>query len=158
MLFTKITKLTIQYFLLKSFRICINQIVIKRFRSISSLKLEIDPFNNYITICGENNAGKTNTLRAINLFFNEESYKPNVDAPYHKYEGSRGGAVFPEITIKFVVNDTHYYTIQKRFDINGIKSVKTTKQEISTRRKENLEEDKTRNFLNKIAFFYLTSR
>ena len=40
------------------------------FRSILNLKLCIESEPNLISICGENNVGKTNTLRAINLFFN----------------------------------------------------------------------------------------
>lgn len=38
------------------------------FRSILNLKLCIESEPNLISICGENNVGKTNTLRAINLF------------------------------------------------------------------------------------------
>jgi len=47
----------------------IKKVHIKRFRSIMDLKLEINQDNNFISICGENNAGKTNTFRAINILF-----------------------------------------------------------------------------------------
>jgi predicted ATP-dependent endonuclease of OLD family len=41
----------------------IKTIQIERYRSILNLKLEFNQNNNFITICGENNTGKTNTLR-----------------------------------------------------------------------------------------------
>ena len=77
----------------------INKIHIKRYRSILDLELTIDTTNNFITICGENNTGKTNSLKAIDLFFNPNKYVPEQDVPHHKLEGSRGGATCPEISI-----------------------------------------------------------
>ena len=48
----------------------IEKVEIERFRSIlKKLELNIDISYNLISICGQNNVGKTNTLRAINLFF-----------------------------------------------------------------------------------------
>ena len=43
--------------------------------------LPIDPSYNQIAFCGKNNVGKTNTLRAINLFFHPESYQMSEDMP-----------------------------------------------------------------------------
>lgn len=40
---------------------------VKNFRSLLDITLNIDN-NNINTICGENNIGKTNFLRALNLF------------------------------------------------------------------------------------------
>ena len=57
----------------------LKRIDIKRFRSINDLKLEIDLDNNFISICGPNNVGKTNVLRALNLFFNPDEYIFNKD-------------------------------------------------------------------------------
>lgn len=62
----------------------LKRIDIKRFRSINDLKLEIDLNNNFISICGPNNVGKTNVLRALNLFFNPDEYVFNKDAPHLK--------------------------------------------------------------------------
>ena len=45
----------------------IKSIDIKRYRSIDDLKLVIDTSTNFISICGPNNVGKTNVLRALNL-------------------------------------------------------------------------------------------
>ena len=49
----------------------IENIQIKRYRSINDLTLNIDKNYNITTICGQNNVGKTNVLRAISLFFNK---------------------------------------------------------------------------------------
>src|SRR3970040_370483 len=43
----------------------IKSITIKRFRSIMNLTLNIDELSYLITICGANNSGKTNVLRAL---------------------------------------------------------------------------------------------
>jgi predicted ATP-dependent endonuclease of OLD family len=56
----------------------ISKITIQRFRSIMSMELKIDNDNNIISICGPNNVGKTNTLRAMNLFFNPDQYNPKL--------------------------------------------------------------------------------
>ena len=48
----------------------IKEISIKRYRSILNLTLEIDDIDKISTICGANNVGKTNVLRAIDTFFN----------------------------------------------------------------------------------------
>ena len=45
---------------------------INRFRSIMSLDLDFDNNYNLVTICGKNNVGKTNVLRAINLFLTKK--------------------------------------------------------------------------------------
>ncbi|ECC0089619.1 ATP-binding protein, partial [Campylobacter jejuni] len=66
---------------------------VKNFRSLLDITLNIDN-NNINTICGENNIGKTNFLRALNLFFNHNNgveYNQNEDRPYHIQKGSTGG-------------------------------------------------------------------
>lgn len=64
---------------------------IKNYRSISKIKIRPTE-DNFLTICGSNNVGKTNFLRALNLFFNPktENFNANEDIPYHISEGSRG--------------------------------------------------------------------
>lgn len=54
---------------------------ISRYRSILSMTLDISQELNSIAICGQNNVGKTNTLRAINLFFFPENYDREKDMP-----------------------------------------------------------------------------
>ena len=58
---------------------------INRFRSILSMSFDVDKELNLIAICGQNNVGKTNTLRALNLFFHPESYTIEIDMPKIKW-------------------------------------------------------------------------
>ena len=99
----------------------ISAIHIKRFRSIMDLVLEVDTSNNFLTICGENNAGKTNVFRAINLFFHPEQYSPNVDVPSHKYYGTRGGAVDSVIALWFETDEKSTYYIRRDFKLDPTK-------------------------------------
>jgi predicted ATP-dependent endonuclease of OLD family len=61
-----------------------------------------------IVICGENNIGKTNLLRALNLFFNHitdsEIFNPKKDIPHHIYYGSQGAGSNTELIGKFEVS------------------------------------------------------
>ena len=59
-------------------------------------------------ICGENNIGKTNFLRALNLYFNHLSdavFTPKEDLPYHIVNGSGGAGTKTELTGKFEKDD-----------------------------------------------------
>jgi len=49
----------------------INNITIRNFRSISSAQISIP--SGYLPIVGANNSGKSNILRALNLYFNSET-------------------------------------------------------------------------------------
>ncbi|WP_286425422.1 ATP-dependent nuclease [Myroides marinus] len=128
----------------------IKSVNIKRFRSIMSLKLNIEDLNEIVTICGANNSGKTNVLRAIEIFFKPNKYNPQYDAPNHKFFGSRGQSVYPEIIIEFSDNNKKYL-FKKVFDLNGLKSISGTLDGNS------LTEEKINNFLNKYTFFYIPS-
>lgn len=90
---------------------------IRNFRSI--LKLDIKPNdNNFLTICGINNVGKTNFLRALNLFFNpnDNSFNANDDIPYHIVEGSRGGGFKTTLSAQILEIETkEVYTIKQVF-------------------------------------------
>lgn len=133
----------------------IRSIQIKRFRSILNLKLSLDSLEHITTICGANNAGKTNVLRAINLFFNPEDYEASEDSPNHKFYGSRGGKVYPEISIDFEDNHT-IYRIIRAFDIEGVN--KTTGEKIlPNKQKQSLDANSINLVLNKISFFYIPS-
>lgn len=133
----------------------IRSIQIKRFRSILNLKLELDSLEHIATICGANNAGKTNVLRAINLFFNPEDYRASEDSPNHKFNGSRGGKVYPEITLDFQENNI-IYRITKAFDIEGVSKFSGEKI-ISRTEKQVLDTNFLNSFHNKISFFFLPS-
>ena len=76
----------------------INNIEINSFRSILNLKLDLEMESNLVSICGENNVGKTNTLRAINLFFNPDEYDFLSDRPTLK-QAQGGSRIDPKIII-----------------------------------------------------------
>lgn len=133
----------------------IRTIQIKRFRSILNLKLTLDSLEHITTICGANNAGKTNVLRAINLFFNSEDYQASEDSPNHKFYGSRGGKVYPEISVDFEDNNT-IYRITKTFDIEGLSKV-TGEKILPERGKQSLDDSLINALLNRISFFYIPS-
>lgn len=126
----------------------IQSISIKRFRSIMNLNLKIDELNYLITICGANNSGKTNVLRALEIFFKPHKYNASIDAPNHKFNGSRGQSVYPELTIHFIENENSYL-IKREFDLNGLK------QTSGKNNQEIIKEERLNTFLNKFAFFYL---
>lgn len=98
----------------------VTRIRIKRFRCINDMTLQLDAGRGLVTICGENNTGKTNTLRAIALFFDPARYDAAEDAPYHKFYGSRGQTVFPEIEVSFDLGDKGCFKIRRAFDLQGL--------------------------------------
>jgi AAA15 family ATPase/GTPase len=66
-------------------------------------------------ICGPNNVGKTNILRALNLFF-YENFDADSDIPYHIAEGSRGQGYKTIIEVDFLdVNKKERIHIKKEF-------------------------------------------
>ena len=65
------------------------------------LTIKIETECNTISICGQNNVGKTNTIRAINLFFYPDLYEPKLDMPTLK-NATWGGSVHPKIELTFV--------------------------------------------------------
>lgn len=104
----------------------IKNIKIKNFRTFDSydekgkelFELELD--SNFQIIAGANNSGKTNLLRALNLFFNSETddgvnYSRYEDMPYHKGKDGTSSPVNTEIIITlFLTTD----------DIEKMKSIK----------------------------------
>ena len=75
-------------------------IELNRFRSIMDLKLDFEYDYNLTTICGKNNVGKTNVLRALNLFFYPNDYEPQIDMPVFKL-ATGGSATHPKIILHF---------------------------------------------------------
>lgn len=79
----------------------LKEFTINNYRSI--LKLRIKPSeDNFLTICGVNNVGKTNFLRALNLFFNpfKDNFSVQDDVPYHIVEATRGSGYKITLTAK----------------------------------------------------------
>lgn len=101
----------------------IKSIDIKRYRSIDDLKLVIDTSTNFISICGPNNVGKTNVLRALNLFFNPDRYVFEKDAPHLK-QHTRGGSVATEINLQFEDKGNVYEIIRKIEILEGKINIK----------------------------------
>ncbi len=80
---------------------------VKRFRSLLDVRLDISDATPVI-ICGENNIGKTNFLRALNVYFNhlndDEIFDPKQDIPHHIYYGSQGAGSKTELEGVFDLN------------------------------------------------------
>lgn len=109
------------------------KINIKRYRSINDLTVDFKEHMPLI-ICGSNNVGKTNFLRALDLFFSLDKDKFNTkeDIPYDIEEGKRGGGYNTRITGWFEdqKNNDKYQvtTIYKRQKNEGnILEIKATK-------------------------------
>ena len=127
----------------------ISKIIIKRFRSNFDLKLDIEN-NSIVTICGANNSGKTNTLRAINIFFNPSLYERSKDVPFHKLEGSRGASQYPEITLILKNNDEEY-EITRSFGMDDGTFLSLTGKKYNSKipnNKQNMSEDSINSILN----------
>lgn len=93
---------------------------VKRYRSLLDIKVDISDKNS-VVICGENNIGKTNFLRALNVFFNHDKqdlYNSKEDIPYHIYYGSRGAGVKTELIGTFE-KDNKSITLKITFMSNG---------------------------------------
>lgn len=79
----------------------IDKIKINNFRSFKNTDNYIENFNVLNVFTGRNNVGKTNVLRAINLFFNPDIYDPQIDRNMIK-QITKGASKEPVITIDFV--------------------------------------------------------
>lgn len=64
----------------------IKNIEVKNFRTLLDFKMMLD--EKYQVIAGANNSGKSNLLRALNIFFNENDYKKELDLPFHIAKGT----------------------------------------------------------------------
>lgn len=100
---------------------------VNNYRSISEIKLKTDDNDNLTIICGSNNVGKTNFLRALNLFFNPivDNFDADRDVPYHIVEGSRGAGYKTVLIGKFIEkNSSEIYEIKQSFsEKKGIKEI-----------------------------------
>ncbi|MFT8351734.1 ATP-dependent nuclease [Clostridium saccharoperbutylacetonicum] len=133
----------------------IEKIKIVRFRSIMDMVIKVNIENNIITFCGANNAGKTNILRAIELFYKPDKFLPSVDAPNHKYYGSYGGSVFPQIELTFK-NEKTIVSISRAFNSEG--NYKTTGyKKVGNLKKAVLNEKEIENFIDTYKFYFVES-
>lgn len=140
----------------------IREMVIERFRSIIKINYEVSLDNNIIALCGQNNVGKTNTLRALNTFFNPEQYDREIDMPRIK-NATGGAAIHPKLTITFYDDRSEkFYCIIRNFSkytgvksgLTGVQYAQENKRKVN---KKNLSETEIVQFLGKIEFAYIES-
>lgn len=137
----------------------ISKISIHNYRSIKNLVLAIPKDDSPIIICGSNNVGKTNYLRAINLFFNENDFKAINDIPYEIVEATRGAGYKTTITLEF--SDSlakEKVLIKKVFKEESGENIiiKTGYKKISNR-KTNLSEMEINKFIESFHYIFLES-
>ncbi len=133
----------------------ITEFEIRNFRSI--LKLKIQPKeDNLLVICGVNNIGKTNFLRALYLFFNpfEENFEPQRDIPYHIAEATRGAGYKTTLSakIKEIETGSIYYIKQEFTETKGVKKISIS----GKFNNNNINESEILKFLtNKFKLFFI---
>jgi len=147
--------------------ISITGVNIKKFRSILNLGFSIDSVYNLVAICGENNVGKTNTLRAIDLFFNPDNYDITIDRPTLK-QAQGGASIDPKITIEFYDSDSKlFYSVSRDFKFyefnsnNGLSGEKYCKSKTGKTKnnttKKDLDRKELTNFIDNFEFRYIES-
>lgn len=130
----------------------LTRITIKRYRSINNLSLDINE-GLPLTICGANNTGKTNFLRALDLFFslNKDKFNAKMDIPYDIEEGKRGGSYYTSISGRFIDGEKNIYIIIANFKrdrkTGNYLEIKATKNRNSISEKEAREIVKSHRFL-----------
>lgn len=138
---------------------------INSFRSILKLKLRIQSEPNLISICGENNVGKTNTLRVLNLFFNPDEYDLSLDRPTLK-QAQGGARIDPKITVTFYDDaKDEYYEITRDFKFYNKKdskylvgvSYKKRGTSIDSKSKKEMLSSELKSKLDDIEFRYIES-
>ena len=132
------------------------RINICRFRSIIDLTINIEQEYGLVSICGKNNVGKTNSLRALSLFFNENDYEPASDMPVLK-NATGGAATHPKITIDFYDDKIGlFYHIEKNWkNWNAGEVVVEGKTGASLKKMTKMNKKDIANFLKNIQFYYL---
>lgn len=135
---------------------------INRYRSILSLELPISAENNLVALCGKNNVGKTNTLRAMKVFFKPENFDATMDIPKIKH-ATGGQSVYPKIEIVFWdSSDSRYYAIcrdmkayaDEKSGLSGYSFRLDKKRKLD---KITLAEEDIDKFMKKIEFVYIES-
>lgn len=116
----------------------IKRVKVKNFRTFDSLdekgkiSFEMEFDEKFQIIAGANNSGKTNLLRALNLFFNSETdqntaYDRFKDMPFHKGKKGSSSPVNTEIEVDLYLSDSD---IEK---VKGIEKHIINKNIISTK-------------------------
>lgn len=143
----------------------IEKIEIHRFRSISDAEF---PTGDLVIFSGINNSGKSNILKALNLFFNKQSsfeQKYDFDKDYNKaHTGQAGGKRAIKITLFFSGQGNaalmNPFSISKTFEMGkddpdtDYYSENQEVQKSIDGKDGNITRQFTR-FLNRIQFFYV---
>lgn len=137
----------------------IKQVKILRFRSINELTLKIDTNNNIISICGQNNVGKTNILRAVEVFFRPEKYDYKLDVPYFKQANEfGGGSVYTVINLIFEDENGVQYDFTRDFKLYIKDKDSLIKcSQYKDGKKELLDYKQASAVLSKIKIYYIES-
>lgn len=134
----------------------LEQVRIQRYRSIMDLSFKLNQ-NKLDVICGSNNVGKTNILRALNLFFAMDInlFNPKEDIPFHIRYGSVGGRDYTKLTglfydeknkDKYEISVSYRYkNKQKSCEISGKKN------------KHTMSENETKSFMKQFKFIFVES-
>lgn len=124
---------------------------VKRYRSLLDVKIEIGD-ESPVIICGENNIGKTNFLRALNVFFNnpfkDNLFVANRDIPHHIFYGSQGSGSKSELTGTFE-KDGKTTSLKATFDNRGEPTYLLGNKTVS--------EKEVQDFLSNFQFLYIES-
>lgn len=137
-------------------RIKIRGITIKNFRSIRRANITVNDFNVFV---GTNDAGKSNVLKALNLFFNEQ-VESNIPFDYNRdftylYPPKSKEAKTIAITIQFEIpetfTDSGLYTWEKAWNQTGriMDTIRNVKGEVPTAR------SRVPNALRRIKYRYV---
>ncbi|PIQ80344.1 MAG: hypothetical protein COV79_00950 [Parcubacteria group bacterium CG11_big_fil_rev_8_21_14_0_20_41_14] len=138
----------------------ISKVLIHNYRSIKNLGLVIPKEGGPVIICGANNVGKTNFLRAVNLFFNETDFKASNDIPYEIVEATRGAGYKTTISVDFIDSQTKgKVSIKKVFKEELGENIieRTGYKKQSRSKRENLSENDLNKFFNDFRFIFVES-
>ena len=143
--------------------ITIKTVEIHNFRSIRNIEFRIDHAFNLIAICGENNVGKTNCLKAIDLFFYPDKYDAVKDRPTLK-QAQGGARIDTKIVMTFYDSSTTmFYTLTRDFKFENHPSRKLVGKKYrllankTKGRASILAKDEAKKVLESIEFCYIES-
>lgn len=134
----------------------LKEIKIQRYRSIMDLTIKFNQ-NKLDVICGSNNVGKTNILRAIDLFFSMDvsKFNPKEDIPYHIRYGSVGGRDYTKITGYIYDESTN-----NKYEIEMSYRYKNKNKELEIKAKKNqinIDIKEAKDIIKKFKFIFIES-
>ncbi len=143
----------------------IKKIDIHRFRSISDVEIETDEL---VIFSGINNSGKSNVLKALNLFFNDASSfgkKYDFDSDYNKaFTGQARGKREIKITLHFYSQGDaalkYPFSVSRTFEMGKQGSLPEYNSEnksiqVKLDKKDGNIHRQFTTFFNKIEYFYI---